>query len=52
MPQLCAAAYGWLEGIWLPTLGHCCLSSIVYIVDSHYLDMIKNNAVVTDVHLC
>jgi hypothetical protein len=44
MPQLCAAAYGCLEGMWLPTLGHCCLSSIVHIASSHYLDMITINA--------
>jgi urea transporter len=52
MPQLCATAYGCLEGMWLPTLGYCCLSSIIYIVDSHYLDMISNNAVIINVHLC
>jgi hypothetical protein len=52
MPQLCAAAYGCLEGIRLPTLGHCCLSSIVYIGDSRYLDIISNNAVIINVHLC
>jgi hypothetical protein len=52
MPQLCAAAYGCLKGMWLPTLGHCCLSSIVYIVDRHYLDMISINAVIIDTHLC
>jgi hypothetical protein len=52
MPQLCAAAYGCLEGMWLPTLGYRYLSSIVYIVDSHYLDMISNNAVIINAHLC
>jgi hypothetical protein len=24
---LCVAAYGCLDGMWLPTSGHCCLSS-------------------------
>jgi hypothetical protein len=52
MPQLCVAAYGCLEGIWLPTLGHCCLSSTAYIDDSHYLDTISNNAVIINAHLC
>jgi hypothetical protein len=46
MPQLCAAAYGCLEGTWLPTLGHYCLSSIVYIPGSHYPDTISNNTVI------
>jgi hypothetical protein len=44
MPQLCAVAYDCLEGMWLPTLGHCCLSSIVHIAGNHYLDMININA--------
>jgi hypothetical protein len=52
MPQLCVAAYGCLEGIWLPTLGHYCLSSTAYIDDSHYLDIVNNNAVIINVHLC
>jgi hypothetical protein len=52
MPQLCVAAYGCLEGIWLPTLGHCCLSSTAYIDDCHYLDIVNNNAVIINVHLC
>jgi hypothetical protein len=52
MPQLCVTAYGCLEGIWLPTLEHCCLSSTAYIDDSHYLDIISNNAVIINVHLC
>jgi hypothetical protein len=47
MPQLCIAAYGCLEGLWLPTPGHCCLSSIAYIGDSHYLDINSNNVVKT-----
>jgi hypothetical protein len=51
MPQLCVAAYGCLEGIWLPTLGHCCLSSTTYIDDCHYLDTISNNAVIINAHL-
>jgi hypothetical protein len=52
MPQLCVAAYGCLEGMWLPTSGHCCLNSIAYIGDSHYLDIDSNNAVIINVHLC
>jgi hypothetical protein len=52
MPQLCAAAYGCLDGMWLPTPGYCCLSSITYIGDSRYLDMISNNAVIINAHLC
>jgi hypothetical protein len=52
MPKLCVTAYGCLEGIWLPTLEHCCLSSTAYIDDSHYLDIISNNAVIINVHLC
>jgi hypothetical protein len=51
MPQLCAAAYGCLEGTWLPTLGHYCLSSIVYIAGSHYPDTISNNTVIVNAHL-
>jgi hypothetical protein len=49
---LCVAAYGCLDGMWLPTSGHCCLSSITYIGDSRYLDMISNNAVIINAHLC
>jgi hypothetical protein len=52
MPQLCVVAYGCLEGIWLPTLGHCCLSSTAYIDGSHYLDIVNNNAVIINAHLC
>jgi hypothetical protein len=52
MPQLCVAAYGRLEGMWLPTSGHCCLSSITYIGDSRYLDMISINAVIINAYLC
>jgi hypothetical protein len=52
MPQLCVTAYGCLEGIWLPTLGYCCLSSTAYIDDCHYLDTISNNAVIINAHLC
>jgi hypothetical protein len=52
MPQLCVAAYGCLDGMWLPTSGHCCLSSITYIGDSRYLDMISNNAVIINANLC
>jgi hypothetical protein len=52
MPQLCVTAYSCLEGIWLPTLEYCCLSSTAYIDDSHYLDMISNNAVIINAHLC
>jgi hypothetical protein len=50
MPQPCSAAYRCLEGMWLPTLGHCCLSSITYIGDSHYLDIISINAVIINAH--
>jgi hypothetical protein len=52
MPQLCVAAYGCLEGMWLPTSGHCCLNSIAYIGDSHYLDIDSINAVIINAHLC
>jgi hypothetical protein len=52
MPQLSVAAYGCLEGMWLPTSGHCCLNSIAYIGDSHYLDIDNNNAVIINAHLC
>jgi hypothetical protein len=52
MPQLCVAAYSCLEGMRLPPLGHCCLSSIAYVGDSHYLDIISINAVVINAHLC
>jgi hypothetical protein len=52
MPQLCAEAYGCLDGMWLPTPGYCCLSSITYIGDSRYLDMISINAVIINAHLC
>jgi hypothetical protein len=52
MPQLCAAAYGCLDGMWLPTPGYYCLSSITYIGDSRYLDMISINAVIINAHLC
>jgi hypothetical protein len=52
MPQPCVAACGCVEGIWLPSLGHCCLSSTAYIGDSHYLDKISINAVIVNAHLC
>jgi hypothetical protein len=52
MPQLCVAAYGCLEGMWLPTSGHYCLNSITYIGDNHYLDIDSINAVIINAHLC
>jgi hypothetical protein len=51
MPQLCVAAYGCLEGMWLPTSGYYCLNSITYIGNSHYLDIDSNNAVIINMHL-
>jgi hypothetical protein len=51
MPQLCVAAYGCLEGMWLPTSGHYCLNSIAYIGDSHYLDIDSINVVIINAHL-
>jgi hypothetical protein len=37
--------------LWLPTSGHYCLSSITYIGDSRYLDVISINAVIINAHL-